>query len=69
MKKSKVIYRIFPALLLFTFFALNGFGAGPEKQQYYEIKIYRIADKFRRAKSMFILRMHTCLHFTVRVFR
>jgi len=50
MKKSKVIYRIFPALLLFTFFALNGFGAGPEKQQYYEIKIYRIADKIQEGK-------------------
>ena len=50
MKKSRVIYRIFPALLLSTFFTLNGFGAGPEKQQYYEIKIYRVADNIQEGK-------------------
>ena len=50
MKKSKIIYRLLPALLLFISVAFNGFGAGPEKQQYYEIKIYRIADKTQESK-------------------
>lgn len=36
-----------PALLFFT---MCGFGAGQPKQQYYEIKIYRIADKTQEAK-------------------
>src|SRR5450759_844158 len=45
MKKSKILYRIFPSLMLFVSVVFNGFGAGPAKQQYYEIKIYRIADK------------------------
>ena len=45
MKRSKIIYRILPALLLFISVAINSFGAGQAKQQYYEIKIYRIADK------------------------
>jgi NIPSNAP len=50
MKKSTVICRIFPVLVLFAFLAINGFGAGAEKQQYYEIKIYRIADKIQEGK-------------------
>jgi hypothetical protein len=45
MKKSKVLYRILPALLLLISVVFNSFGAGPAKQQYYEIRIYRIADK------------------------
>jgi len=50
MKKSKIIYRIFPALLLFISVVFNGFGAVPAKQQYYEIKIYRIADKTQESR-------------------
>ena len=53
MKKSVFFHRIIPAALLFISVVLNGFGAGPEKpekQQYYEIKIYRIADKMQEGK-------------------
>jgi hypothetical protein len=50
MKKSKVLYRLIPALLLFVSVVFNGFGAVPEKQQYYEIKIYSIADKSHEAR-------------------
>ena len=50
MKKSNFLYRIFPALLLFISVVINGFGAGPAKQQYYEIKIYRIADKTQEGR-------------------
>jgi hypothetical protein len=42
MKKSKILYRIFPALLLFISVALNSFGVPKAKQQIYEVKIYRI---------------------------
>jgi hypothetical protein len=50
MKKSKIIYRLLPAFLLFMSVFFNGLGAGPAKQQYYEIKIYRIADKVQEGK-------------------
>jgi hypothetical protein len=40
MKKSIIIYRILPALLLFISAAISSFAA--PKQQYYEVKIYRI---------------------------
>ena len=39
MKKSKFIISAF---LLFIAVAANGFGAGAEKQEYYQMKIYRI---------------------------
>ncbi len=45
MKKSIFFYRILPALLLFISVVINGSGSATEMQQYYEIKIYRIADK------------------------
>jgi hypothetical protein len=46
MKKSKILNRTLPALLLLLFIsvAFRSYGAAPAKQQYYEIKIYRIAD-------------------------
>jgi hypothetical protein len=50
MKKSNFLYRILPALMLFISVTINGFGAVPEKQQYYEIKIYHIADKTQEAR-------------------
>jgi NIPSNAP. len=50
MKKSNFFYRILPALLLFMTIAISAPGAGPEKQQYYEIKIYRIADKTQEGR-------------------
>ena len=43
MKKSRILYRIFPALLLFISFALTSFGAPKAKQMYYEVKIFRIS--------------------------
>lgn len=45
MKKVRIIYRILPALLVLLFISVSfrTFGAQPVKQQYYEIKIYRIA--------------------------
>jgi hypothetical protein len=45
MKKSNLFYRVIPAFLLFISVVFNGYGAAPSKQQYYELKIYRIADK------------------------
>jgi hypothetical protein len=45
MKKSKFMYRVLPAFLLFITVVFNGYGAAPSKQQYYELKIYRISDK------------------------
>lgn len=50
MKKSSFLYRILPALMLFIFVEFNGFGAGPGKQQYYEFKIYHIADKTQETR-------------------
>lgn len=50
MKKLKIFYRILPALLLFLSVVINGFGAGPADQQYYQIKIYRIANKSQEAR-------------------
>jgi len=44
MKKSKIIYRMLPALLLLMSVVFNGFAAPPKKQMYYEVKIYRIKD-------------------------
>jgi len=50
MKKSQIVYRILPAFLLFISVAFNGIGATPVKQQYYEIKIYHIADKTQESR-------------------
>jgi len=50
MKKSRIICRLLPVLLLFITVVNNGFGAAPVKQQYYEIKIYRLSDKIQEGK-------------------
>jgi hypothetical protein len=50
MKKSKIINRIFPVLFLFISVVINGYGVVPAKQQYYEIKIYRISDKTQESR-------------------
>ena len=47
MKKAKLFYRTLPVLLFLMSVAINGFGAEPAKQQYYEIRIYRIVDKLQ----------------------
>lgn len=48
MKKSKILYRILPALVLFLSVVFNGFGQA--KQEYYELKIYRITDKSQEGR-------------------
>jgi hypothetical protein len=50
MKKSNLVYRILPLLMLLMTAAISAPGAGPAKQQYYEIKIYHITDKSQEAK-------------------
>lgn len=45
MKKSKNLYPVLAALLLFMSVLFNGFAAPPSKQMYYEVKIYRIKEK------------------------
>jgi len=45
MKKSKILFRSLPALMLFMSVVFNGFAAIPAKQMYYEVKIYRLKDK------------------------
>jgi hypothetical protein len=50
MKKLRVLYRIFPAMLLFICIALNSFGASKAKQMYYEIKVYRIGAPTQEAR-------------------
>jgi hypothetical protein len=47
MKKSKVLFSTIPALLLFLSVALNSFAA--PKQQYYEVKLYRISGPAQEA--------------------
>lgn len=48
MKKSGILFMLLPALFLIS--TMNVFSAGHTKQQYYEIKIYRVADKTQEAK-------------------
>jgi hypothetical protein len=50
MKKSNLFYRILPLLMLLTTVAISALGAGPVKQQYYEIKIYHITGKTQEGK-------------------
>ena len=52
MKKSKILNRALPALLLLLFISLTfrSFGSVPVKQQYYEIKIYHIADQSQESR-------------------
>ena len=48
MKQSRILYRVLPALVLFLSVLSNGFGQ--VKQQYYELKIYRITDKSQESR-------------------
>lgn len=43
MKKSKILYKILPAVLLFISVTLSAIGAPKGKQMYYEVKLYRIS--------------------------
>ena len=47
MKKSKLFFRMVPALLLFLSVTLSCFAA--PKQQYYEVKLYRISGPAQEA--------------------
>ncbi len=66
MKKMRILTRAVPLLLLFLFISCGfmSYGAPPAKQQYYEIKIYRIKDPGQAAtidkylKDAFIPAMH-----------
>lgn len=50
MKKSKILYLRLPALLFFMSVAFNCLTAAPPKQQYFEMKIYRVTDKTQEAR-------------------
>jgi hypothetical protein len=50
MKKANFIYRIMAVTLLLLSVAFNVIGKDSAKQQYYEIKVYRISDKTQEAK-------------------
>jgi hypothetical protein len=50
MEKSNLFTRILPVLILFMIVTINASGAGQAKQQYYEIKIYRISDKTQEGR-------------------
>ena len=50
MKNSNFIYRILAVSILLISVTFNGFGKSSEKQQYYEIKVYRISDKAQEGK-------------------
>jgi len=75
MKRSKIIFRTLPALLLLMSVVFNGFGAPPAKQMYYEVKIYRIKDKVQETamdaylKDAFIPALHRAGIPTVGVFK
>ena len=49
MKKSKFVFRVLPAFLLFICIGLNSFGVSKAKQMYYEIKVYRIGASTQEA--------------------
>lgn len=49
MKKTNTILRLAAAAVLILSFGFNAFGAGP-KQQYYELKIYRISGTTQEAR-------------------
>jgi hypothetical protein len=77
MKKSIIIIRTLPAvlLLLFISFAFRSYSAAPAKQQYFEFKIYRIADKTQETrvdaylKDAYLPALHRAGILTVGVFK
>jgi hypothetical protein len=50
MKKQNFIHKILAVTLMLISVVYSGFGKATPKQQYYEIKIYRIADKTQEGK-------------------
>lgn len=77
MKKSKIIIRTLPValLLLFISFGFRSYGAPPAKQQYFEFRIYRIADKTQETrvdaylKDAYLPALHRAGISTVGVFK
>jgi len=77
MKKSKIITRSFATLmlLLFSSVVFSSYGAPPAKQQFYEVRIYRLADKTQEAvidaylKDAFLPALHRAGIPTVGVFK
>jgi hypothetical protein len=73
MKKSKILFRTIPAFFLFLTIALSSFAA--PKQQYYEIKLYRISGPAQEAmleaylKDAFLPALHRAGILTVGVFK
>lgn len=50
MRKSKILYRILPVLMLFMAIVSNCFGFVPAVQQYFEIRIYHISGKSQEGR-------------------
>jgi len=75
MKKSKILFRTLPALVLFMSVVINGFAAPPAKQMYYEVKIYRIETEAQESimdaylKDAYLPALHRAGIPTVGVFK
>jgi hypothetical protein len=77
MKKTKIINRTLAALMLLLFVSVtySSYGLPPAKQQYYEVRIYRLADKAQEAvidaylKDAFLPALHRAGIPTVGVFK
>ena len=75
MKKSRIFYRILPVFLLFIGFNISSFGQQKTKQDYYEVKIYRISGSAQEAmmdaylKDAFLPALHRAGIPTVGVFK
>lgn len=75
MKKTKLYYQILTAFLLFVSVTFNCFGQNKAKQEYYEIKIYRVSQKAQEdkvdayLKDAFIPALHRAGISTVGVFK
>jgi hypothetical protein len=75
MKKSKMYLKLLPTILLFMSIIFNGFAAPQEKQEYYEVKIYRIKDSGQEAtmdsylKNAYLPALHRAGIKTVGVFK
>ncbi|MCX6254159.1 MAG: NIPSNAP family protein [Bacteroidia bacterium] len=77
MKKSKILNRTISSflVLLFVTASFKGFGAVPAKQEYYEIKIYRVSQKAQEdrvdayLKDVYLPALHRAGIPTVGVFK
>ena len=75
MKKSRMFYIILPVLFLVIALVISSFGAQKTKQDYYEVKIYRISGSAQEAmmdaylKDAFLPALHKAGIPTVGVFK